>query len=96
MPSQFPTELAELAGEMREGHDRLEMVRKGHGLFQIMRDAEKEKVGLPVCLSVCLSLCAFASLDRLYENNKLLISIAFWLGKVNGSVEYRASHRQPA
>ena len=53
MPSQFPAELAGLPGEMREGYDRLEMLRKGHGLFQLMRDAEKEKVGLSACLRVC-------------------------------------------
>ena len=51
MPSQFPTKLAGLEGEQRDGEARLEMVKKGHGLFKLMRDAETDKVGLPVCMT---------------------------------------------
>lgn len=43
-PSQFPTELASLEQKLDGVEERLELVRKGRGLFKLMRDREKEKV----------------------------------------------------
>ena len=43
-PSQFPTELASLEHKLDGVEERLELVRKGRGLFKLMRDREKEKV----------------------------------------------------
>lgn len=43
-PSQFPTELASLEHKLEGVEDRLELVRKGRGLFKLMRDKEMDKV----------------------------------------------------
>lgn len=49
-PSQFPTELASLEQKLDGVEERLELVRKGRGLFKLMRDREMEKVeGTCVC-----------------------------------------------
>ena len=43
-PSQFPTELASLDEKLDDMEERLELVRKGRGLFKLMQDREMEKV----------------------------------------------------
>lgn len=43
-PSQFPTELASLDEKLDDMEERLELVRKGRGLFKLMKDREMEKV----------------------------------------------------
>lgn len=43
-PSQFPTELASLDEKLEDMDERLELVRKGKGLFKLMQDREMEKV----------------------------------------------------
>lgn len=45
-PSQFPTELASLSEKLEDMGERLELVRKGRGLFKLMQDREMEKVKL--------------------------------------------------
>ncbi len=43
-PLQFPTELASLDEKLEDMGERLELVRKGRGLFKLMEDREMEKV----------------------------------------------------
>ena len=43
-PSQYPTELVGLTSELREVEDRGKLVRRGRGLFTLMKNAEEEKV----------------------------------------------------
>ena len=43
-PLQFPTELASLDEKLEDMEERLELVRKGRGLFKLMQDREMEKV----------------------------------------------------
>lgn len=43
-PSQFPTELVGLDDKLEGVEERLELVRKGRGLFKLMKDRELEKV----------------------------------------------------
>lgn len=45
-PSQFPTELASLDEKLEDMEERLELVRKGRGLFKLVQDRETEKVKL--------------------------------------------------
>ena len=47
-PSQFPTELARLDKKLEGVEERLELVRKGRGLFKLMRDREMERVSQSV------------------------------------------------
>lgn len=52
-PSQFPTNLANLKQEVDLGNDRLESIRRGRGLFELLkkRIAQKVKGGVPLSYS---------------------------------------------
>ena len=52
-PSQFPMELARLDQKLEGVEERLELVRKGRGLFKLMRDRELEKVVITYCVGLC-------------------------------------------
>ena len=63
-PSQFPTELASLDEKLGDMGERLELVRKGRGLFKLMKDREMEKVSHAVSMgrrsdtaSLTMQLC---------------------------------------
>lgn len=43
-PSQFPTELANLDSKLVNVDTQLDLIRKGRGLFQLMKESEMEKV----------------------------------------------------
>ena len=43
-PSQFPTELASLDQKLNGVEERLDLVRKGRGLFKLMKDRQTKKV----------------------------------------------------
>ena len=47
-PSQFPTELASLDEKLEGVEERLELVRKGRGLFKLMREREMDRVSQSV------------------------------------------------
>ena len=62
-PSQFPTELVPLGSRVREGNFKLELIRRGTGMFRLLEEAKHDKVyttALVAAAAAVSSHCAAA------------------------------------